>query len=150
MDLRQLRAQRDAILAIDAKHGATNVRVFGPVARNEATDTSDVDFLVDLFPRHYRSRWPIGLIIDLENLLGRPINVGKPKQLHWVIQDRVLRKPCPCKNRGRPPALPGGRRGGCDPVMRISALRRGLGDHRGTSVPSACLTKNPLSGRGQW
>ena len=36
---------RDAILALAAKHGATNVRVFGSVARGDDDETSDVDFL---------------------------------------------------------------------------------------------------------
>jgi hypothetical protein len=35
------------ILAIAEKHGAYNVRVFGSVARGEATEDSDIDFLVD-------------------------------------------------------------------------------------------------------
>ncbi|MCL4255832.1 MAG: nucleotidyltransferase domain-containing protein, partial [Anaerolineae bacterium] len=41
--LNQLRAMRDQILQIAQKHGATNVRIFGSVARGEATENSDVD-----------------------------------------------------------------------------------------------------------
>ena len=48
MSKRELIAKnRDAILALAAKHGATNVRVFGSVARGEDDETSDVDFLVE-------------------------------------------------------------------------------------------------------
>jgi len=92
--LSELRTQRDAILAIAAKHGATNVRVFGSVARGEATDTSDVDFLMDL-RRGGGLLDYIGLILDLEDLLGRPVDVGAPEQLHWVIRDRVLHDAVP-------------------------------------------------------
>ena len=47
MSKRELIAQnRDAILALAAKHGATNVRVFGSVARGDDDETSDVDFIV--------------------------------------------------------------------------------------------------------
>lgn len=43
-----LQTKREEIMAIAAKHGAYNVRVFGSVARNEASSDSDIDFLVDL------------------------------------------------------------------------------------------------------
>ena len=94
MKLSELRAKREAILAIAAKHGATNVRVFGSVARDEATDTSDVDFLMDL----HRSKGLldyVGLILDLEDLLGHPVDIGEPEQLHQVIRDRVMREVIP-------------------------------------------------------
>lgn len=43
-----LREKREEILKIAAKHGAYNVRIFGSVARGEATADSDVDFLVEI------------------------------------------------------------------------------------------------------
>jgi uncharacterized protein len=42
-----LKDQRSQILTIAQKHGACNVRVFGSVARGEATIDSDIDFLID-------------------------------------------------------------------------------------------------------
>jgi predicted nucleotidyltransferase len=45
-----IRAKRDEILRIAAKHGARNVRVFGSVARGEARPDSDIDLLVDAGP----------------------------------------------------------------------------------------------------
>jgi predicted nucleotidyltransferase len=42
-----LRARRADVIEIAARHGATNVRVFGSVARGSADERSDVDFLVD-------------------------------------------------------------------------------------------------------
>lgn len=94
MDMRELREKRDTILAIAAKHGATNVHVFGSVARGDATDTSDVDFLVDKLPQ-YSSWWPAGIILDLEDALGRPVDVATPNTLHRVIRARVLREAVP-------------------------------------------------------
>jgi predicted nucleotidyltransferase len=92
--LDELREKRGDILAIAARHGARNVRVFGSVARNEARVESDVDFLVDILPVH--SSWfPSGLIIDLENLLGHRVDVASASELHWVIRDRVLREAVP-------------------------------------------------------
>lgn len=92
--LDELREKRGDILAIAARHGAANVRVFGSVARNEARSESDVDFLIDVLPEH--SSWfPSGLIIDLENLLGHRVDVASASELHWVICDRVLREAVP-------------------------------------------------------
>ena len=41
-----LKYKRQEILAIAARHGARNVRIFGSVARGEAGPESDVDILV--------------------------------------------------------------------------------------------------------
>ena len=84
--------QRSAILAIAARHGAFDVRVFGSVARGEATGESDVDFLIDYDPEQ-RSPWfPIGLILDGEALLQRKVDVATVAMLKDGIRDRVLRE----------------------------------------------------------
>jgi predicted nucleotidyltransferase len=85
----RVREKRDQILQIAARHGAYNVRVFGSTARDDAGPESDVDFLVDVGPTH--SRWfPAGLILDLEELLGREVDVVTEGALHWYIRDQVL------------------------------------------------------------
>jgi predicted nucleotidyltransferase len=64
----------DEIPRIAARHGARNVRVFGSVARGEAGPQSDIDLLVDVGSR--TSSWfPSGLIDDLEQLLGRKVDM---------------------------------------------------------------------------
>ena len=89
-----IRAKRDDILRLAARHGATNVRVFGSVARGEAGPESDLDLLVDVGPVH--SPWfPAGLMADLELLLGRKVDVVTERALHWYIRDRVLREALP-------------------------------------------------------
>jgi predicted nucleotidyltransferase len=92
MGLRDLlKGKRDEILAIAAKHGAYNVRVFGSVARGEDTADSDVDLLVDMESR--RSLMDMGMLLaDLEDLLGRKVDLVEPEGLHWYIRDRVLRE----------------------------------------------------------
>jgi len=86
--------KRDQILEIAARHGARNVRVFGSAARGEAVPDSDVDLLVDVGPTH--SRWfPAGLILDLEELLGREVDVVTEDALHWYIRDRILEEALP-------------------------------------------------------
>ncbi|MBW4538914.1 MAG: nucleotidyltransferase family protein [Myxacorys chilensis ATA2-1-KO14] len=81
--------KREEILAIAAQHGAYNVRVFGSVARGEARADSDVDFLVEIEEsRSLLDR--IALIQDLQDLLGRKVDVAKTQNLHRLIRDRVL------------------------------------------------------------
>jgi predicted nucleotidyltransferase len=89
-----VRAKRDEILGIAAKHGARNVRVFGSVARGDAPPGSDVDFLIDAGP--VTSSWfPAGLILDLDQLLGRHVEVVTEQGLDPLIRDNVLRVAVP-------------------------------------------------------
>jgi len=84
-----LKDKREAILQIAAKHGARNVRVFGSVARGEADEQSDIDFLVDMEPG--RSLLDLGgLLVDLQNLLGQNVDVVTERGLKPRIRERVL------------------------------------------------------------
>jgi hypothetical protein len=91
LSLEALRQRRNEILRIAQVHGARNVRVFGSVARGEEGPDSDLDFLVDLEPR--RNLLDLGhLVMDLQDLLGRKVDVVEPEGLHWYIRDRVLKE----------------------------------------------------------
>lgn len=86
--------KREAILALAAKYGASNVRVFGSVADGKAGEASDVDFLVDMEPE--RSLFDLGgLLMDLQDLLGRKVDVVTEAGLHWYIRDRVIQQARP-------------------------------------------------------
>lgn len=95
MDVRELLAKkREDILRIAARHGAFNVRLFGSVARGEARPDSDIDFVVDVSPRH-SSFFPGGLVVDLEELLGRHVDVVEPEGLHWYVRAQILNEAVP-------------------------------------------------------
>ena len=85
---------RDEILRICAKHGAGNVRVFGSMARRDYTEDSDVDFLVDIVGPTTQW-WPGGLVVDLEDLLGRGIDVTTESGLNRHLKDQVLAEAMP-------------------------------------------------------
>lgn len=91
MDIEQLiREKGDEIRRIAARHGARNVRVFGSVARGEAGPESDVDLLVE--EEATTSPWfPAGLIVDLEELLGRRVDVVSEEGLRPELRSYVLR-----------------------------------------------------------
>lgn len=82
---------REEILQIATKHGAYNVRIFGSVARGEARENSDVDFLVEIEPKRSLFDY-IALIQDLAELLGRKVDVTQPENLHELIREKVLRE----------------------------------------------------------
>ena len=85
---------REMIRRIAEKHGARNVRVFGSVARGDAGPESDVDLLVDTGV--WTSAWfPGGLVADLEELLGRRVDVVTERGLVADLRDRVLDEAVP-------------------------------------------------------
>jgi predicted nucleotidyltransferase len=95
MNIKQLLYEkRDDIRNIAARHGAYNIRIFGSVVRDEAGPDSDVDFLIDAGPT--TSSWfPAGLILDLQEIVGRPVEVVTEKALNPYIREHVLREAVP-------------------------------------------------------
>lgn len=85
-----IREQREAILRIAARHGATQVRLIGSVARGEARPDSDVDLLV---------KWQEGtslldqaaLKLELESLLGRKVDIASDGWVKPSIRESVYR-----------------------------------------------------------
>ena len=86
-----LQAKREDILRLAAKWGAYNVRVFGSVARGEADEKSAIDLLVSM--ERSRSLLDLaGLLVDLEDLLGRNVDVVTEDGLRTRIKERVLKE----------------------------------------------------------
>jgi predicted nucleotidyltransferase len=82
---------RKQILELADKYGASDVRIFGSVARGTADEKSDIDFLVDLAPG--RSLLDLGgLLYELQHLLGRNVDVVTSAGLRSRIRDRVLKE----------------------------------------------------------
>ncbi len=84
--------RREQILAIADRHGAYNVRVFGSVARGEARIDSDVDFLIDYQLDKITPWFPAGLMLDLESLLQRKVDVATVDMLKERMKDRILQE----------------------------------------------------------
>ena len=85
---------RAEILAIAERRGLRDVRVFGSMARGDAVDDSDIDLLVTLPPGI--SGWALGgLLADVQDLLGRRVDVLTEGSLHPKIRGRVLDEALP-------------------------------------------------------
>lgn len=75
MSLRNdLHSRRDELLAIAARHGARNLRLFGSVVRDEQRDDSDVDFLIDMDEDRGFGDY-LALVEDLERALSRRVDL---------------------------------------------------------------------------
>jgi uncharacterized protein len=80
--------ERARILDIARRHGVTIVMVFGSFVRNEARPDSDLDLLIEAGPGT-RPFFPGGLIADLEEALGRKVDVVEDAALHHLLRDRI-------------------------------------------------------------
>ena len=87
--LGSLRGVRARILGAASRRGLHDVRVFGSVARGEADASSDVDLLV--VPGPGTSLFDLsGFALDVEEIIGRHVDVATPGGLKSRIRERVL------------------------------------------------------------
>ena len=93
--LQHLQQKKSQILAIAEHHGAYNLRIFGSVARGEATPTSDIDILIDYDLDRITPWFTAGLKLDLEALLDRPVDIATPAMLKDRNRNRILSEAIP-------------------------------------------------------
>jgi uncharacterized protein len=74
---------------LTGKFGVKSLLLFGSVARDEATSTSDVDLLAE-FNRPVGYFGLFALQEYLENLLGCSVDLGTPDSLKPYMRDHVL------------------------------------------------------------
>jgi uncharacterized protein len=92
--LQLIMRKREDILRIAQSHRASNVRLFGSVVRGDADEKSDIDFLVQFQPGTSLLQHA-GMIADLEELLGRKVDVVPEKGLKEHLRERVLSEAVP-------------------------------------------------------
>ncbi len=91
----QVYFKREKVKKICAEHGATDVRVFGSVARGDFTNTSDIDFLVNM--EAIKREKPFAYLGDLERLhealeklFGRKVDVVEESGLKGEVLEEAL------------------------------------------------------------
>lgn len=77
------------ILPVLRKYHVSRASLFGSVVRGEMTEASDIDLLVEL-PETASLLDLAGLKIDIEELLGRNVDVLTYDSLHPLLRDRIL------------------------------------------------------------
>ena len=80
---------REKILALAARRGASNVRVFGSVVRGTDREDSDLDLLIDIAPGMSLYAY-MGLQLDIEDALGVKVDVCTEDELHPRLKSRIL------------------------------------------------------------
>ena len=89
-----LKEKREEILRIAAKHGVARIRVFGSAARGESREGSDVDLLVEVTGP--TTPWfPGGLVADLEQVLGRRVDIVEPDGIREPLRQTILQEAIP-------------------------------------------------------
>lgn len=89
-----VRRKRRDILRIAGSHGAYNIRVFGSAARGDDFECSDIDFLVSMEPG--RSLFDkAALLADLQELLGRKVDIVAEDAIYWLLRRRILKEAMP-------------------------------------------------------
>jgi len=86
MDLEDIKRKASPILK---KYGVARAGVFGSVVRGEATDDSDIDILVEIERRMSLLDFA-GLKIELEEALGRKVDLGEYAAIKIMIKDEIL------------------------------------------------------------
>lgn len=90
--------KRDEILALlrayraeSEEYGVKSLAIFGSVARNEETEESDIDILVEFGQ-------PVGLFefvrvkAHLEKILNRPVDLVTPEALKKQLKEQILKE----------------------------------------------------------
>lgn len=90
MNINQIRQLAPQLMQIAQKHGISKIYVFGSVARGDATDQSDIDFLVEM--QEGASLFGVGgFNFESEKLLGVPVDVVPLSTLSQVSDQKFVR-----------------------------------------------------------
>ncbi|MCD6472822.1 nucleotidyltransferase family protein [Candidatus Aerophobetes bacterium] len=82
------------ILPILKKYGVTRAGIFGSVVRGEAKEDSDVDILVEIEKRMSLLDF-VGLKLELEEALGRRVDLGEYSTIKPIIRKQILSEEMP-------------------------------------------------------
>lgn len=86
-----IETHRMQLRSLATRYGLSSIRVFGSMARNDASGNSDVDLLVESMEPV--SGFSLGaLLMDAQDLLGRKVDIVTIQALHPLMRSRVLQE----------------------------------------------------------
>jgi predicted nucleotidyltransferase len=86
-----IESHRKRLKELAGSYGIRSIKVFGSMARGDEKPESDVDLLVEIGPEV--SGFTLGaLLMDAQDLLGRPVDIVTLAALHPAIREQVLRE----------------------------------------------------------
>ena len=80
---------KNKIMPVLNKYGVKKASLFGSVVREEQTDSSDIDLLVEL-PETASLLELASLKLDLEEILKKKVDVLTFDSLHPLLKDKIL------------------------------------------------------------
>ncbi|MEK6913101.1 MAG: nucleotidyltransferase family protein [Nanoarchaeota archaeon] len=88
-DKKSIEPIKSKIIKILKKHGVVRAGIFGSYARGEQNEKSDIDILIQ--PSENMSLLDLsGLKIELEENLGRKVDLVSYKYIHPYLKERIL------------------------------------------------------------
>ena len=90
MVLSHINKVKKSILKLLQASGVKRAAIFGSFARNEATEESDIDLLIEFKGKNKSLFDLVALKLQLEEELGRPVDVITYNSLHPLLRDRIL------------------------------------------------------------
>ena len=92
--LQEIRLQsREAMLSLANRYGVQDIQVFGSVARGDATAASDIDVLISVPDKEHFDFFKFWY--ELEDLVGRDVDLVERDSIHWAIKEQVLQEAQP-------------------------------------------------------
>ncbi len=92
---RQLEELKRTIVPILKRNGVVKAGIFGSYARGEATKKSDVDILIKVKAKKFSLFDLAGLEIELEEKLGKKVDLLTYNSIHPLLKERILKEEVP-------------------------------------------------------
>jgi len=89
MDRDRIEEIKDTLIKVLKKYGVKRAALFGSIARGEATKDSDIDLLIE-FEERKSLLDLVGLKLELQELLGREVDIITYKSIHPLLKERIL------------------------------------------------------------
>lgn len=89
MNRDQIEEIKDTLIEVLMKYGVKRAALFGSIVRGEATKGSDIDLLIEFEGRKSLLDL-VGLKLELQELLGREVDVITYKSIHPLLKERIL------------------------------------------------------------